>query len=395
MAERQITDVEALANSAQIVGPGVQQPTDDGTDWDLALWRAIRRLADASMAAAGFEVVKDDSAALRILIRAGRLGDGSTAYDFAELGGQVVVASATNYVYLTVANLAGHSVTINQTAFPDPATTPHMPLATVVCGGTDFAYTDIADFRGRALLAILTALTADDANLLVGGTNCDALHLHAAGGIADGSIGDAKLELRYVSRPAAAGTGAIYFTGRPTDGQLLTIDGVTFEIDKDSSFPDSAGDFVCDCNASGDLAGDITAIAAAIAANSTSVWADADTARGVVWLTALTPGAAGNVGLATALSNTTVSNSTLTDGRDAAEVAMVDIRHAVTAAEAAAGVILLATGLMPTSAIVAMEDAGVASGVTVTYGGSNIMLTMGTPAWTAGDYLVVWAIGNP
>ena len=397
MAEQQITDAQALANSAQIVGPGVQQPADDTEDWDLELWRSIRRLADALRAAAGLEVVKDDSAVLRILIRAGRLGDGATAYAFAELGNQAVVANSTNYVYLTAADLAGHTVTINQTAFPDPATTPHVPLATVACGAVDFAYTDIVDMRGEALLALLAGMTAADANTLTGGGNADALHLHTAAGFADGSVTDVKLALRYPSRPASVAFGAVYFTGRPADAEILTIDGVRFEVDKDNSFPDAVGDFCCDCNGSGDLAGDIAAIAAAVAANSLTVWACADAAHNAIWLSARAAGVAGNVELASGLSHSTVSGATLTDGKDAAAVAMYELRHELTATEAAAGALMVQTGSMAvTSVMVGMEDVGVvvAIGATITVGVTNVLVVMGTPAWSAGDRIVIWAFGT-
>lgn len=206
MAERQITDAEALALSGAIVGAGCQMPSDDEADWDHAVWRSLARLSTAACAAAGLEVVKDASAPLRVYIRSGRVMDGDVAYDYAALPDQPVEAGATNYVYLTAADLEAGTATINTTGFPDPAETPHVPLATVLCGAQDFAWDDITDYRGRSILRLASDLTAAEANVLVGGEAADALHTHAAAGLAE-ALQDAIPSLAFEGLDGEDGTG--------------------------------------------------------------------------------------------------------------------------------------------------------------------------------------------
>jgi hypothetical protein len=65
---------------------------------------------------------------------------------YAGTASQAVTASNTNYVYLTAAGV----LTVNTTGFPDPAVTPHLRLATVVCGGSSI--TSITDSRPGATI---------------------------------------------------------------------------------------------------------------------------------------------------------------------------------------------------------------------------------------------------
>jgi len=165
MSEYQLTDGEAAALSAQIIGPGAVVPTTDAEEWDLALNRALWRLASSLLGAVGFEVYKDGD--LVIGVRPGTASDGVTMYTHAGCAGQAVTDDATNYVYLTVADLAaGNTVTVNQTGFPLPTATPHIPLAIVTAAGGVFHIDDMVDVRGRAVFPVLTGFASSDAAIL-------------------------------------------------------------------------------------------------------------------------------------------------------------------------------------------------------------------------------------
>ena len=400
MSEKQRTDAEALALSGTAVGPGVVIPVAYEKPWLADFYRVLARLADSAAPAASLEVYLDDSAPLRIGVRPGHVADGDTMYSYVGCDDQAVLNNIDNYVYLTSADLAaGNSVTINQTDFPDPSVTPHIPLAVVTALGGAVTIDAIAARRARALVRLLAGMTAAAANTLTGGSNADTLHTHAADGITNGTITDEKMAVRYLSRPATTAFGAIYFTDRPVDGQLITIDGYKFEYDTDNAFPESGGDYILDCNGNTTLAQDIVDIANGINAAGITVTAYADAVNGAIWIDANVPGTAGNaITLATTATHTTVSGAHLADGSEATPAATYHVRHLVTAAEAAAGAIRVRTSLdSMIGAIVTMEDGGVAVaiGASVILNVPYITIVAITPAWTAGDCIEVWATGGP
>lgn len=162
--EYELTDAEALSLLDTYVGPQVVLPGYRETDWHLDYARAIEKLARCAVAPSGLQVVKDEAGDLKISVRAGRYLNGDTAYSYVASGAHDVVDDATNYVYLIPGD---SSPTINQSAFPDPSATPHIRLATVATGteseagvSGEFAWTDITDYRGTALLAVAHGIAA-------------------------------------------------------------------------------------------------------------------------------------------------------------------------------------------------------------------------------------------
>jgi len=211
MAEVLRTLDAAAGYGSTTVVPGVPIPDYDIEDWHKDDDRALVRLAEAAAYAAAGEVYKDDGGELVFGVRAGEFIDGDTAYAYAGCTDSVV-DDDTNYIFLDVDDLAaGDTVTVNQTGFPDPSTTPHIPLATIVAA--DGAYTiDNIDnsYRERALLGMLSAATAANINTLVGGaaSNADALHEHGLAGL-NGAAQDMIPQLSLSGTNDEDGTGTM------------------------------------------------------------------------------------------------------------------------------------------------------------------------------------------
>ena len=192
--------------------------------------------------------------------------------------------------------------------------------------------------------------------------------------------------------------GYVRFTGRPTDDQLLTINGRKYEYDDDASGLTAGSDVLWTAGA--DLDGDEEALAAAINNDaSASVSAVADTTNDFVWLYAKVAGTTGNaITLASTLSNATISAATLANGLDADDVdSVVNIRHTITTDEATGGKLRFDTGLSSiTGVIVGFEDNGVIAAAAVTYTATNgiLVVTEGTTAWAANDVLNIVVIGK-
>jgi hypothetical protein len=120
-------------------------------------------------------------------VRPGSAGDGGATYAYEGCAGNALTDDATNYIYLTATNLAaGNTVTVNTTGFPLQSQTPHIPLAKIVTSDGGYDGDDISDLRSASALAVRSALAAAAANTLVAGSasNADALHIHAAAGLA-------------------------------------------------------------------------------------------------------------------------------------------------------------------------------------------------------------------
>ncbi len=215
----------------------------------------------------------------------------------------------------------------------------------------------------------------------------------------DSTITDAMLSSSLVKRPAIKAQGAIYFTGQPADDELLTINGRKYEMDRDGDFPNNGGDVQVDLQASVGLLDDMTAIAGAINTDGSAVvGALLDAGNVSVWLLADTEGSNGNsITLAEALTNVTVSHSSLADGADAAVAVIVPFRHTITASEATAGVLNFQTGLTSIENVqITFEDAGriVAPGATISISGGDIEFTEGTVAWGTNDMLNLTVVGT-
>ena len=191
------------------VTPGVAIPDYDIEDWHKDDDRALVRLAEVAAYAAAGEVYKDDGGALVFGVRAGKFINGDTAYTYAGCTESVVDAK-TNYIFLDAADLAaGNTVSLNQTGFPDPSTTPHIPLATIVAAAGAYTIDNIDNsYRERALLGMLSAATAANLNTLVAGaaSNADSLHVHAVAGLQD-AVHDLLPKLVVTTEDGGDGTG--------------------------------------------------------------------------------------------------------------------------------------------------------------------------------------------
>ena len=177
----------AAGYGGTVRGPGVSIPAYDGQDWHKDVDRCLDRLAESAANAAACELFKDDGGALTFGIRPGLVRNGDTPYTYAGATG-TLTDDATNYIYLTAANLAaGNTVSVATDAFPLQSVTPHIPLGTIVAAAGAYTHDNISQTpRQRSMLALGAAMTAANANTLVAGSasNADALHIHAAAGLA-------------------------------------------------------------------------------------------------------------------------------------------------------------------------------------------------------------------
>lgn len=216
-----------------------------------------------------------------------------------------------------------------------------------------------------------------------------------------GGVTDAMLASSLAKRTAILAFGYVDFAGRPADADLLTLNGRKYEYDSDASFPDAGGDVIIDANAAANVDDDITACAVAINGDgSATMSAVADTTNDILWLYALTAGAAGNaLTLVSALANTTASGANLTDGADAAVAVVWPLRHTITAQEATEGILRFDTGLSSIESLhVMIEDNDAASVMTyltalANVAGGIITITEGG-AWGANDVLNIIAVGT-
>lgn len=111
-----------------------------------AIWNRIMYLANE------LRVVKDG--ALTYGVFAGKFFNGTTEVAYAGSTGNSLTDDATNYIYLTAAG----TLTVDTSSFPDPATTPHIRLATIVTASGGYDHTDITDCRGHNIWRALPAI---------------------------------------------------------------------------------------------------------------------------------------------------------------------------------------------------------------------------------------------
>jgi len=352
MSETYPSDDDCNALDDTTLGGGLPVPDDDEADFKAAGNRFLWWLDQVLRPLAGIRLYQDSTdSATQCSVSAGSYLKAGARTAYAGAVNQALTDNQTNYVYLTAAGV----LTINVTGFP---AAPHVPIATVaVAGGTYDINGDVTNCRAPA---VTTATSAH--------------------------------------RPAVKALAAVYFSGRPGDDELLTINGRTYETDDDGDWPQAAGDVQCDLQGNATVDDDITDIAAAINGDgSASVTAVADTANDVLWLYAAEAGSAGNaITLVTALTNTTVSGATLADGADAAMVAVVPISHTITAAEAANGLLRVDTGLTSIECLQVLIEQGNQFNDDVTAAVSGGVVTLGDAAaqWDAGDILRVLVVGT-
>ena len=160
MAETELTTAQADALS------GTTEPDTDAkypaigeSTYYTTMYRLIDRLLTVAKAVNALRVYKDGD--LTCGARAGKCRHGNNLYAYAGAAAQALTDDTTNYLYLVVSSGA-LVLTVNTTGFPDPASTAHLPLATIAtgtasAGGESGTYgaEDITDYRGRALFSLI------------------------------------------------------------------------------------------------------------------------------------------------------------------------------------------------------------------------------------------------
>jgi len=205
MAEEYPSDAAANAlNGTTDSDTGAVYGTTGDNPWYTWLMKFIWHLLLCFKRAGDLRVYKDGD--LTFGVRAGLFLDGDTARNFSAVTAQSLTDDETNYIYITAAG----TLTKNTTGFPNPSTTPHIPLATIVCASGEYDHDDVTDYRGRGMLGVCDALTgalaneaaaffdgtdiADtEAETLTDGSNADSLHVHGAAGLEAGSVAVSEL----------------------------------------------------------------------------------------------------------------------------------------------------------------------------------------------------------
>ena len=161
MAETAISDATANALSGTTdSATGLVYPTIASTYY-TDFYRLVHRLIQCSIKPGGNElrVHKDGGDAdLQFSVRAGRYYDGTAERNYAGATAQTLTDDSTNYIYLT----AGGTLTVSTTGFPNPGTTPHIPLATILTADGSYDYNDITHYTGRAVHNVCHGISAAD-----------------------------------------------------------------------------------------------------------------------------------------------------------------------------------------------------------------------------------------
>lgn len=140
----------------------VVYPTIGESPYYTTLYRLLHRLLTLARPMNELRIYKDGD--LTFGIRPGKLSSGSNTYAFAGATGQTLTDNTTNYIYLTIDSGAPalHVTAGGSASFPDPAVTPHIPLATVATGTVSLAgdaglydHADITDYRSRCLFTLV------------------------------------------------------------------------------------------------------------------------------------------------------------------------------------------------------------------------------------------------
>ena len=239
MAETPLTTSEADALSGAADGDlDFTYLTIGESPYYTAAYRCWEKLVRVVKAANALRAYKDGE--LTFGVRAGRYADGQTVRDYAGATGQSLTNNDTNYVYLT----ADGTLTVNTTGFPNAATTPHVPLATIETSGGGYDHSDITDYRGRALFQCLSGLTPAEMNILHGWADAgglarsdlaeEALTRHpvplmlcrnADGTVMDATGGAGKMCIHHFGW----GTGHVVLEGEAAQGNTKT-DTLCFEF---------------------------------------------------------------------------------------------------------------------------------------------------------------------
>jgi hypothetical protein len=127
--------------------------------YHTSFYKMLYRLLDVCRRGGDLRVYKDGD--LTFGVRAGAFMNGPAPVSFAGSAGVALANNAVNWIYLTAAG----ALTANQTGLPDPATTPHVPLASITTAAGAYAHADVADLRGRAMYRAIGAVPRADLQL--------------------------------------------------------------------------------------------------------------------------------------------------------------------------------------------------------------------------------------
>ncbi len=229
MTELQLTDAEANALHGTI-----DSDTDfkyhspgDASYFTEGQRQRHRLLTLAKAISNSLRIYRDG--ALSFGVRPGIAGDGDAIYAHGGSADNALTDDATNCIYLTASDLAaGDTVTVNTAGFPLQSQTPHIPLAEIATAAGGYGFDDITDLRSASAMALHSAMTAANANTLVGGwaSVADALHIHSIAGL-DADVRAMTPALDLVGTDDADGTGSVsiqvvdVYTGDPIAGRYL------------------------------------------------------------------------------------------------------------------------------------------------------------------------------
>jgi len=162
MTEIALTDEQANALSGTTdAQTDIVFPTIGESPYHTTLYRLLSRVLTLAKSVNALRVYADGD--LTFGVRPGNASGGSATYTCAGATSQALTDDSTNCIYLVI-NGANLDLTVNTTGLPDPATTPHLPLATIDTGTASiggvsgsYAAADITDLRGRAIFRVVGA----------------------------------------------------------------------------------------------------------------------------------------------------------------------------------------------------------------------------------------------
>jgi len=198
-----------------------------------------------------FRVYKDGAATYGV--RAGAVEYGDSTLSYAGSTGNALTDNQTNYLWLYVSG-GVLTLDVSTSDFPDPSTTPHLPLATIAVASGSYDYPDITDCRQLACFRLNSLMTAADENTLTDGSNADSLHVHDTAGLTNNAVTVAKLAaavqdvIPYLA-PAGTddgdGTGYMDIQAKDAAGNNLAQRFLvrTWIADAEYSQPDAQTDF--------------------------------------------------------------------------------------------------------------------------------------------------------
>jgi hypothetical protein len=188
-----------------------------------------------------FRVYKDGTNTYGV--RPGKIENGDSTLSYAGSTGNSLTDNQTNYIWLYIQSGA-LTLDTSTSDFPDPSSTPHIPLATIAVASGSYDYTDITDYRQLACFSLSSAATAANLNTLVGGSTADALHTHDAAGLASG-LQDLIPQISFSGTDDEDGTGTMDIQVQDAAGNNLAERFLvrTWIADADFSEPDPQTDY--------------------------------------------------------------------------------------------------------------------------------------------------------